>query len=27
VADVDAYLEKARALILEHVNAGVPVVL
>lgn len=27
VADVDAYLEKARALILKHVNAGVPVVL
>lgn len=27
VADVDAYLDKARALILEHVNAGVPVVL
>lgn len=27
VEDVDAYLEKARTLILEHVNAGVPVVL
>jgi len=27
VEDVDAYLGKARALILEHVNAGVPVVL
>ena len=27
VEDVDAYLEKARALILEHVSAGIPVVL
>lgn len=27
VADVDAYLEKARALILAHIEAGVPVVL